>query len=222
VCEAAAEKRAAECAEAAEGGKGKCEAPAEAMSSSDKSSVNEAADRTNAHWDHYAVLQVPLDFTRDELRRAYRSASLAMHPDKHGGSDEAFQRVAEAHQILSADDKKGTFDNGDDLKRERMRDGGEGPSVKEQLVKKYFPEKFDFEPFDNSEANEHKTRVLQKQEERRANLAHQKAQELEAAGESEPDENHEDDLDDNDNETDENDDDDDGYEVDDENNNEEY
>ena len=54
VCEAAAEKRAAECAEAAEGGKGKCEAPAEAMSSSDKSSVNEAADRTNAHWDHYA------------------------------------------------------------------------------------------------------------------------------------------------------------------------
>ena len=46
-----------------------------------------------------SVLQVPLDFTRDELRRAYRSASLAMHPDKHGGSDAAFQRVAEAHQV---------------------------------------------------------------------------------------------------------------------------
>ena len=54
VCEAAAQKRAAECAEAAEGGKGKCEAPAEALSSSDKSSANEAAVRTNAHWDHYA------------------------------------------------------------------------------------------------------------------------------------------------------------------------
>ena len=91
--------------------------------------------------------------------------------------------------------------------------------MKEQLVKKYFPEQFDFEPFDNSEANEHKTRVLQKQEERRANLAHQKAQELAAAGESEPDSNHEEDDDD---ENDENDDDEDGYEVDDENDNDEY
>ena len=49
-----------------------------------------------------AVLQVPIDFTHDELKRAYRAASLAMHPDKHGGSDEAFQRVAEAYQVAAS------------------------------------------------------------------------------------------------------------------------
>ena len=56
---------------------------------------------------------------------------------------------------------------------------GQGPSVQEQLIRKYFPEEFEFEPFEASEAIEHRNRVLKKQEERRAALAHKEAQELE-------------------------------------------
>jgi len=39
--------------------------------------------------------------SRDELRRAYRLAARAAHPDGHGGSQEAFLAVAGAFERLS-------------------------------------------------------------------------------------------------------------------------
>jgi hypothetical protein len=39
--------------------------------------------------------------SRDELRRAYRSAVKAAHPDVHGGSQEAFLAVSAAFERLS-------------------------------------------------------------------------------------------------------------------------
>jgi len=51
----------------------------------------------------------PLDeITTAQLKAAYRKRSLETHPDKAGGSNEAFVRVSEAYQVLSAstDDEK--------------------------------------------------------------------------------------------------------------------
>ena len=39
-------------------------------------------------------------FTQLELKAAYRQRSLETHPDKAGGSNEAFVRVSEAYQVL--------------------------------------------------------------------------------------------------------------------------
>ena len=39
--------------------------------------------------------------SRDELRRAYRTAAKVAHPDVHGGSQEAFLAVAVAFERLS-------------------------------------------------------------------------------------------------------------------------
>jgi tetratricopeptide (TPR) repeat protein len=100
---------------------------------------------------HYAVLGLSVDFTPEELKRAYRSSSLRYHPDKVGGSQDAFARVALAHSILGNKDTKEEFDLGklipasyadhDDIKR------GLGPYLAEEVEDKYFPEIKPFWPF---------------------------------------------------------------------------
>jgi DnaJ-class molecular chaperone len=39
------------------------------------------------------VLGLAHDFSADELKKAYRAATLAFHPDKRTGSADAFARV---------------------------------------------------------------------------------------------------------------------------------
>ena len=51
--------------------------------------------------DYYNILGLPATFSESQLRRAYRTASLHLHPDKPGGSKEAFEVAAEAHAVLS-------------------------------------------------------------------------------------------------------------------------
>ena len=41
--------------------------------------------------DYYALLGIGAQFTPHELRKAYRQASLRLHPDKPAGSEVAFQ-----------------------------------------------------------------------------------------------------------------------------------
>ena len=59
-----------------------------------------------------------------------------------GGSDLAFQTVAEAYKALDDDAIKAGYDEGDDIPRERRRGGDEGPAHKETIDRKYFPERF--------------------------------------------------------------------------------
>merc|ERR1719272_846631 len=110
-----------------------------------------------------------MDFTKEELRRAYRTRSLAMHPDREGGSDGKFQRVTEANQVLSNEDAKAAYDLGDDFPRERQSDNGLGPYFREVQTKKYFPERFEFEPFGN-EHLAHREWQLMVEEDRKAAL----------------------------------------------------
>eukprot|EP00658_Telonema_sp_P-2_P073350 TRINITY_DN623_c0_g1_i3.p1 TRINITY_DN623_c0_g1~~TRINITY_DN623_c0_g1_i3.p1 ORF type:complete len:170 (-),score=58.27 TRINITY_DN623_c0_g1_i3:178-648(-) len=109
--------------------------------------------------------------------RDSRTRSLALHPDKHGGSDDGFQRVAEANRVLSDGEARLSFDLGDDFPRVRQNDGGEGPYFKETEMRKYFPDKFDFEPF-GDEHLEHRARVLKQEETRRAGLRQPEQEEV--------------------------------------------
>ena len=51
--------------------------------------------------DYYAALGLAVDFSEDELKQAYKKQSRAHHPDRAGGSDEAFQLIAAANTCLS-------------------------------------------------------------------------------------------------------------------------
>ncbi|CAD7928001.1 unnamed protein product [Amoebophrya sp. A120] len=103
--------------------------------------------------DHYAVLGVSQDATEKQLKRAYRVLSLKYHPDKEGGSTRAFQRVALAYQTLSDPEKREQYNNGADLGKEKKDDDSDSDdeqkkqSLREEIERKYFPERYKFWPF---------------------------------------------------------------------------
>ena len=149
------------------------------------SAVDAAADARWRSTDHYAVLGVPCDLPvapeghdigdaeAHILKRAYKKLSRAFHPDKRGGSVEAFQRIILAYETLSDPKKRRGYDCGDALEREEQRDGGMGPSHKVETERKYFPENFDFAPFgdpleDRREREERERKRVEQQKAREA------------------------------------------------------
>jgi len=115
-----------------------------------ESTVGDSSSGNTGHheWNHYQVLGLGSDFSGEELKRAYRRKSLELHPDKQGGSDEGFQRVALAHQVLSDAQKRLDWEEGLDMKRFRNQGEPHEPvSPKTEILKEFFPERFDFNPF---------------------------------------------------------------------------
>ena len=68
-------------------------------------------------------LQISSPFTPKELRTAYRQRSLETHPDKPGGSEQSFLRVAAAYSLLgdSNGSSQGTRFNTAENSEEAMR-----------------------------------------------------------------------------------------------------
>jgi len=63
--------------------------------------------------DYYNVLGISETANSDEIKKAYRSLSLKYHPDKTNGDVEKvklFQKVNEAYEILSDNDKRREYD----------------------------------------------------------------------------------------------------------------
>jgi curved DNA-binding protein CbpA len=58
---------------------------------------------------YYAILGIPPTATLDEIRRAYRKAAFAAHPDR-GGSHHLMLRINEAWDVLSNPDKRRAYD----------------------------------------------------------------------------------------------------------------
>jgi curved DNA-binding protein CbpA len=58
----------------------------------------------------YEVLGVPKNADAKAIKAAYRKQSAVHHPDKEGGSDEAFNRVALAHEVLSDPARRYRYD----------------------------------------------------------------------------------------------------------------
>lgn len=59
----------------------------------------------------YKVLNVGTSADEAEIRRAYRIAALHTHPDKEGGSKEAFHAVAVAFEVLSCPSARTAYDS---------------------------------------------------------------------------------------------------------------
>ena len=93
----------------------------------------EAALKQSKQKDHYKTLGVSRKATSKEIKKAYREQALQWHPDKHEGEEEKakaqvqFQKVAEAYEVLSDDEKRGKYDRGEDVEPNQGGGGGHNP-----------------------------------------------------------------------------------------------
>lgn len=60
--------------------------------------------------DYYEVLGVGKNASADEIKKAFRKAAIAHHPDKEGGNEEKFKEVNEAYEVLKDDKKRQRYD----------------------------------------------------------------------------------------------------------------
>ncbi len=59
---------------------------------------------------HYEALGVSNDATPEEIKAAYRKLAQDSHPDREKGSEEKFQAVNAAYQVLSDPQKRADYD----------------------------------------------------------------------------------------------------------------
>src|SRR5262245_29335066 len=74
------------------------------------------ADEERREWfekDYYAVLGVPKNAERSEIRKAYRKLAQQHHPDARGGdpaAEERFKEISAAYDVLGDDEKRKAYD----------------------------------------------------------------------------------------------------------------
>ncbi len=69
------------------------------------------ADQIN----YYEVLGVPRNASQSEIKNAYRTLAKDRHPDRPGGSEAEFNRLQEAHAVLSDPNRRRMHDEALDL-----------------------------------------------------------------------------------------------------------
>lgn len=91
----------------------------------------------------YDLLQVERTATPEEIKKAYRTISKEVHPDKNQGteeSEEAFKKLNEAYETLSDPDKRKAYDVKTEPKRinpgakEYFEENGDMASTKQQML----------------------------------------------------------------------------------------
>lgn len=58
----------------------------------------------------YAILEVSVSATQDQVSTAYRKLALKCHPDKPGGSNETFVRLRRAYEVLTDPRSRCSYD----------------------------------------------------------------------------------------------------------------
>lgn len=76
--------------------------------------------------DLYEILGTSKTASHDELKTAYRRAAMKAHPDREGGSDEAFKAVQQAGAILLDREKRTEYDKTGKVP-------GQGPSLQDRV-----------------------------------------------------------------------------------------
>ena len=61
---------------------------------------------------HYQILQVSKDATLEQLKKAYKTLSLVVHPDRNGArrAEEAFKVLSQAFSVLSVPASRTAYD----------------------------------------------------------------------------------------------------------------
>lgn len=60
----------------------------------------------------YSILGVSKDATQGEITKAFRRKAQQLHPDKEGGSPEAFQEITEAFDTIGTVEARKNYDSG--------------------------------------------------------------------------------------------------------------
>jgi len=68
---------------------------------------------------YYKVLGVDKQASKNQIKKSYRNLAKAWHPDKYSGDDpkgaaKRYNDITEAYDVLSNDELRARFDNGDD------------------------------------------------------------------------------------------------------------
>ena len=94
--------------------------------------MDDEVKRIKAARTYYEVLKVTRSASGNELKKAYRKASLKVHPDKNSapGAVQAFQAVTDAYNVLSDERKKEIYDQvGHERFVARTRSGGDAAAT---------------------------------------------------------------------------------------------
>lgn len=59
---------------------------------------------------YYKILNLPFDFSKEELKKSYRKLSSMYHPDKNDEGGDMFKEIAEAYKVLSNENQKNLYD----------------------------------------------------------------------------------------------------------------
>ncbi len=61
---------------------------------------------------YYQILDLKVNATKEEIKRAFRERALLFHPDKNHSPDasEIFQQIFEAYEVLSDENKRKIYD----------------------------------------------------------------------------------------------------------------
>lgn len=64
--------------------------------------------------DYYKILGVDKEASAQDIKKAYRKKAKEHHPDREGGSEVEFKEITIANEVLSNDEKRKRYDNGED------------------------------------------------------------------------------------------------------------
>ena len=86
----------------------------------------------------YSLLGVSRDATTKEIKAAYYSAALKLHPDKNKDntkeSDEMFQQIIDAYTVLINESTRREYDKNLQLQEEELQKNESMPSKRKQMI----------------------------------------------------------------------------------------
>ncbi len=82
----------------------------------------------------YDHLGIKPGASKDEIKRAYRNKSRKTHPD-HGGDAEEFKVVSKAYKVLSDDQRRARYDNGEDPEQMEQAEKTDEQEAQEVLAR---------------------------------------------------------------------------------------
>ena len=60
--------------------------------------------------DYYGILGLKFDATQEEIKKAFRKATVKFHPDVNKNGAEIFMKIKEAYEVLSDENERKNYD----------------------------------------------------------------------------------------------------------------